>query len=259
MAGDWIKWVKGLTRKHEIMQIAARLHMRPQDAAGTFMELMEWVDDNVAKYDAHGNAHVTLGPLQSSSLDVTLGVGGFMEAMAEAGWILVKDDDLIFKNAERHNGQTAKARALTRNRVLRFRGNGKVTKKTLPEKRREEKSKRVVGALADDSTFLETIRRNPAYQGIDIDRERGKAESWCLANRRVCSRRFFVNWLNKCERPLGATGQPKREIPPEPVNWRGILGDHFPDSAYLDETRDWAHIPEGTRQSILDALQKVSA
>ena len=52
---------------------------------------------------------------------------------------------------------------------------------------------------------------------------------------------------------------PKREIPPEPVNWRGILGDHFPNSAYLDETRDWSHIPEGTRQSILDALQKVSA
>jgi hypothetical protein len=139
MAGDWIKWSKGLTRKMEILQMSARLHIAPAHAAGTLMQLMEWVDENVSVFDSDGNAHVTLGPLQSSALDVTLGVSGFMEAMAEVGWIRIENDDLVFVHAERHNGKTAKARALTKERVAAHR-NGDVTHRALPEKRREEDS-----------------------------------------------------------------------------------------------------------------------
>lgn len=148
MAGDWIKWSKGLTRKMEILQISARLHVSPTQAAGTLMQLMEWLDENVSLFDDDGNAHVTLGPLQSSSLDSMLGLTGFMEALAEVGWVKLQNDVLIFVHAGRHNGQTAKSRAVTNRRVARHResinadGVTPVTREALqnalPEKRREE-------------------------------------------------------------------------------------------------------------------------
>ena len=267
MAGDWIEWCKGLTHKPEILKISTRLHMRPTDAAGSFMLLMEWLDDNIEKFDAHGNAHVTLGPLQASSFDTIIGVTGFVDAMIEAVWAEVKGDELIFLHVEKHIGITAKQRALTRKRVQLHRsktGNAPVTPKSLPQDRtgQDNKKKReAVGkrppAMADDFSFLESIRCNPAYQGIDIDRERGKALSWCLANHRICSQRFFVNWLNKCDRPMGRGDKPRKEIPPEPVNWRGLIGDHYPDAIYLDDKRDWAHLPEYTREMILEALKKI--
>lgn len=121
MSGDWLKWEKGLPRKMRILQIAARLHMRPTDAAGTLMLLMEWLDDNVSEFDEHGNAHVTLGALQSSALDAMLGVTGYMEAMAEVGWTRLENDDLVFVNVGQHNGQTAKKRANTSSRVAALR------------------------------------------------------------------------------------------------------------------------------------------
>lgn len=148
MAGDWIKWSKGLTRKMEILQIAARLHVAPAHAAGVLMQLMEWVDENVSIFDEDGNARVTLGPLQPSTLDVTLGLAGFMESLAEIGWVKLDGDVLVFIHAGRHNGQTAKARAVTNRRVAKHRekiNDSTVTHVTpeslqnpLPEKRRED-------------------------------------------------------------------------------------------------------------------------
>lgn len=161
MAGDWIKWSKGLTRKMEILQMAARLHVAPAHAAGALMQLMEWVDENVSKFDDFGNARVTLGPLQSSALDVTLGVQGFMEALAEVGWIRLDGDELVFVNAERHNGKTAKARALTKERVSNHR-NGSVTVKTLPEKRREDNIDLPLGDLATAEKIYEEYPRKAA-------------------------------------------------------------------------------------------------
>jgi hypothetical protein len=53
-----------------------------------------------------------------------------------------------------------------------------------------------------DSEFMEMIKTNGAYQGIDIDREKGKCEAWCITKHRMFSRRTFINWLNRAEKPL---------------------------------------------------------
>lgn len=47
-----------------------------------------------------------------------------------------------------------------------------------------------------DEQWIESLKANPVYSGLDIDREYGKAKVWCEANRRSCSRRFFANWIN---------------------------------------------------------------
>jgi hypothetical protein len=50
--------------------------------------------------------------------------------------------------------------------------------------------------------ILEALRSNPAYAHVDIDIEVNKAAAWCLANNRVCTPRFFVNWINRIQPPL---------------------------------------------------------
>jgi hypothetical protein len=61
--------------------------------------------------------------------------------MRKVGWLEGRDGDLSFPHFDRHNGQTAKKRALTKNRVEKTRGDS-VTLPALQERyqRREEKS-----------------------------------------------------------------------------------------------------------------------
>lgn len=49
---------------------------------------------------------------------------------------------------------------------------------------------------------IEMLKTKPAYSHIDVDREFGKAQTWCEANRKECTPRFFVNWLNRIDKPL---------------------------------------------------------
>lgn len=68
-----------------------------------------------------------------------------------------------------------------------------------------------------DDVWITGLKGNPAYTGIDIDVQFGKAQVWCRENQRVCSRRFFVNWLNKQERPINGNGHSSK--PPEEPRW----------------------------------------
>jgi hypothetical protein len=147
MAGDWIKWTKGLARKREVLAMSARMEQSPANVAGLCMILWEWLDDNVTgtQIDENGNAHVTLGALQPSFIDSLVGANGFAAAMSAEGWLCLRSGSLTVPNYGRHNGQTAKDRALTSDRVQRHRKgkcNGEsvthVTVGALPEKRREE-------------------------------------------------------------------------------------------------------------------------
>ncbi len=60
--------------------------------------------------------------------------------------------------------------------------------------------------------FFAECRSNPAYTGIDVDREWHKMSAWCLANRQKPTRRRFVNWLNRADKPLAPYRNPN--IPP---------------------------------------------
>lgn len=48
-----------------------------------------------------------------------------------------------------------------------------------------------------DSWLRELAAEKP-YQQLDLAAELAKARRWCLENRRQCTRRFFVNWCNRC-------------------------------------------------------------
>ncbi len=116
MSGFWIKWEKGLTRKPEILRMAARLMISPTQTAGSLMLVMEWLDDSVKDLSEDGHADVTLGSLPSSFVDSISGIQGFAEALAEVGWVQQNGDVLRFVNVGRHNLTSAKNRALASDR-----------------------------------------------------------------------------------------------------------------------------------------------
>lgn len=60
----------------------------------------------------------------------------------------------------------------------------------------------------DDLAWLAELRDDPAYKGIDIAREHAKATRWCKENKRQITRRFFINWLNKCDKVLEVKFRP---------------------------------------------------
>lgn len=53
-----------------------------------------------------------------------------------------------------------------------------------------------------DEEWLKTLSSEPAYAGLDVRREFGRMTQWCNANNRQPTRRRFVNWLNRCDKPL---------------------------------------------------------
>lgn len=68
------------------------------------------------------------------------------------------------------------------------------------------------GSPATDGDWLSELSASPAYQGIDVPREFGKMQAWCSVNRKQPTKRRFVNWLNRVERPL-TSEKPKANGP----------------------------------------------
>lgn len=162
MAGDWIKWVKGLAKRPEVLHMAHLLGKSRHEVAGLLCEFWEWADENVdvpilsaSEADACPG-YVRLPSASSTLVDSLSGADGFAEAMTAVGWLIVRDGALVFPKFGRHNGKSAKRRALDaeRKRTCRDRDESGVTnyagllsafdadkKRTREEKRREEKNK----------------------------------------------------------------------------------------------------------------------
>lgn len=57
-------------------------------------------------------------------------------------------------------------------------------------------------SATSDEDWLKELQGNPAYQSISVTTEYAKMVAWCSTNRRQPTRRRFVNWLNRCEKPI---------------------------------------------------------
>lgn len=62
--------------------------------------------------------------------------------------------------------------------------------------------KRAKAKDVPDDVWIESLKANPAYAGIDVAQEFGKARAWCDVNKKTLSRRRFINWLNRAESPM---------------------------------------------------------
>ena len=134
MAGDWIKYDTTTHDKPELEQIALALGIDDPDlVVGKLMRFWSWADHQSADGD---NLGVT-----SAFIDRIARCEGLAAALIEVGWLRDRKGKLSVPNFDRHNGQSAKARAeaTERKRVSRIRHEKDVTKPR-PEKRREDKS-----------------------------------------------------------------------------------------------------------------------
>lgn len=80
------------------------------------------------------------------------------------------------------------------------------------------KSTRGHGIVLTDDAFIAALKLNPAYEGIEIDRELGKLDAWLMTPRghgKQKTRQRIVNWLNRAEKPIkGSSAAPKVDTTP---------------------------------------------
>lgn len=151
MAGDWIKMRTNLDTDPRVIDIATRLGISELQVVGMLWKVWSWADAHTLDGNAIRVTDVTLDRF-------TL-VTGFADALRKVGWLEGRDGLLTFPRFAEHNGQTAKNRAETKERVAKHR-NAKtvtdVTQKPLPEKRREEKNTKERETGENRIPFLET-------------------------------------------------------------------------------------------------------
>lgn len=138
---SWLKFDTDTPEKPEVLAITVAMGWDDPDlTVGKLLKVWRWFD----KHTVDGNAASVTPPL----LDRIIGVTGLADAMVSVGWLLVEEGGLRLPKFDRHNGQTAKDRALTAQRVAKSKnkakgnasGNGRPVTTALPreEKRREE-------------------------------------------------------------------------------------------------------------------------
>ena len=113
MAGDWIKFETVTPDKPEVYDMAGLLNLDPDAVVGKLLRAWIWFD----QHSKDGHAPVTVETL----VDRQVGVSGFVEGMVKVGWVLRSGKQIRLANFDRHNGQTAKERALNQRRKAKSR------------------------------------------------------------------------------------------------------------------------------------------
>ena len=138
MAGDWIKIRMSLPTDPAVIGTAARLNLDEDAVLGKLFRLWCWA-----------NQQTVTGKLPDVTLDWIddyVRCEGFAEALCQVGWLREKDYGLFIPKFKKHNGESAKKRAKTAQRVEKHRSKREVTRNassvTREEKRRGEKRRK---------------------------------------------------------------------------------------------------------------------
>lgn len=148
MAGDYIPWVKGLTKRREVIVMASQLGMTRREVAACCMEWWEWCDSE-GDFDELRHCHIRGVPFVPdlsqenrdrgvpalSLIDSHVGVPGFGQALADVGWAQANDHgDLMHPNLGRWTGSAAKERLYERDRKRNQRAMSRKSRDKCPAK-----------------------------------------------------------------------------------------------------------------------------
>mgnify|MGYP001826100635 CR=1 FL=1 len=161
---NWIKFAHDTPDKPEIWEIAAILKIDPDAVIGKLIRTWIWFD----QHTLDGNAKNVTDVTQMYQINRLVVTPGFCEAVIQAGWMVRKDGKLTLPNFDRHNGETAKKRALTSKRVKKLREkkrNDSGVTKALPDKDKDKDIKKKVepnGSTGDISPEMppSTTKKN---------------------------------------------------------------------------------------------------
>jgi hypothetical protein len=137
MAGDWLKMRHDLADDPAVIRLAMMSGLEDDAVIGRLFRLWAWVDRHSKDGQVEG--------LDLAWVDRLARREGFGAALVRVGWLLETVEGLCFPRFDRHCSDSAKARALGKNRVEAHRNGAGVTAASapvtvpaLPEKRREE-------------------------------------------------------------------------------------------------------------------------
>jgi len=111
--GQWIKVEKATPDKPELRQIARLCKCSRAEAFLAFFRWLDYADE------ATSDGFIEFfGP---SDIDDQAGLKGFGAALEAVHWIAFNERGAIVSNFQRHNGESAKKRALTNERQSKWR------------------------------------------------------------------------------------------------------------------------------------------
>lgn len=116
MAGDWIKWTKGLPDKPEVLRMSGALKLSRAEIVVRLMRFWEWCDENIGSESIaeNGCAVMQMSPHDGDNcafIDSLVWTPGFSESLKSVGWLNCSEGRIGLPNFGRHNGKTAKTRA----------------------------------------------------------------------------------------------------------------------------------------------------
>lgn len=115
MAGDWLKIDTRLDQKEEVYDMADELSLSNHDVVGRLVAAWSWFDSNTV--DGITRAK------NKRIIDRICETKNFCDAMIKAGWMAEDNENITLPNFDRHNGASAKTRALTARRQAKSRSN----------------------------------------------------------------------------------------------------------------------------------------
>lgn len=201
MAGDWIKVEVGLSRKAEVLKMARMLGESRRYVTGLLIDFFIWCDANSVDGVVDG--------VVDADVDAVMECSGLSACMREVGWIEFDESPQRMRmvNWDRHNGETAKKRALKNKRQANWRANvdanvdtrASTKASTREEKRREDTDtslRSVSVALATPTSDHEALARS---LGVSCQTEFQKYRDWLASSgkRQRDESAGFRNWLRK--------------------------------------------------------------
>lgn len=110
---DWIKVMKGLGRRREVLAVARALSISRKESAHTFVEIWQWADDETRNGKLPG--------ITTTEIDAIAEIEGFAREMIAVGWLRQTESGLELPRWNRHNGDNAKKRSQAAERMARKR------------------------------------------------------------------------------------------------------------------------------------------
>jgi hypothetical protein len=168
MSQPWIKIETVTAEKIEIARVATALGMDRYAVLGRLIRLWGYFDQH--SLDGH------IDSVNANFIDGLVGHPGFCAQLVAVGWMEIDDAGITLPNFDRHNGATAKSRALAAQRLEKHRGSKRCKRnaaplhEALPEKRRvEEKREEEKSPLPPEGDGQQKLLPFPTSEGAGND------------------------------------------------------------------------------------------
>jgi hypothetical protein len=201
MAGEWIKLEAATLEKPEVMRMARLLQLPREHVIGLLIRFWVWLDKNCVDGVVDG--------VESLDVDDLMTCPGLSACLKDVGWVQINDQARVLTviNFMRHNGETAKKRALKNERQSRWRAKSVDAPASTSASTREEKRRVSISTNVDIERSKPAVLQAPTAEhealatkvGVPCQAEFQKYRDYLAASgkRHKDQDAGFRNWLRK--------------------------------------------------------------